>query len=301
MRVDKKSLVLTTCCYVLWGSMPAYWHLLVGVDSMLVLCGRIVFSLVFAVGLLAVTGRMKRLREALFDRAVMKSLVPAAVFITINWGLYIWAVNSDHVIECSLGYYINPLIAFVLGVLLFREKCTKLQLAAVGLAFTGVLISVITYGDFPLISLSLALTFAAYGALKKKARVDPVSGIAVETLIVVPFALAFALLYKMEGIKTLTAAEALLLAGGGVFTATPLILYARAVNHVPFIIVAFFQYITPSMMLIYGLVNGETPSASQIISLCFIGLGLIVFSVAISKASKIEQDTKEQATLRGKQ
>jgi chloramphenicol-sensitive protein RarD len=286
MLADKKSLILTTCCYVLWGLMPAYWHLLVGVDSLLVLCGRIIFSLVFTIGILAATGRAKRLREALFDRVTMGSLIPASVFITINWGLYIWAVNSDHVIECSLGYYINPLIAFVLGVLLFREKCTKLQLAAVGLAFTGVLISVVTYGDFPLISLSLALTFAAYGALKKRARVDPVSGIAVETLITAPFALAFALIFRIEGIRTLTAGEALLLAGAGIMTATPLILYARSVNHVPFIIVAFFQYITPSMMLVYGLVNGEIPSASQIISLCFIGLGLIVFSVAISKASK---------------
>jgi chloramphenicol-sensitive protein RarD len=286
MRADKKSFVLMTCCYLLWGAMPAYWHLLVGVDSLLVLCGRIIFSLVFALGLLAATGHMKRLRETLFNKAVMKSLVPAAVFITINWGLYIWAVNTDHVIECSLGYYINPLIAFVLGVLLFREKCTKLQLAAVGLAFTGVLISVITYGDFPLISFGLALTFAAYGALKKKANVDPISGIAVETLIVIPFALAFALLFQMEGIKALTAGEAFLLAGGGVLTATPLMLYARSVNHMPFIIVAFLQYLTPSMMLIYGILNGETPSASQIISLCFIGLGLIVFSFAISKSSK---------------
>jgi len=286
MRVDKKSFILAMCCYVLWGSMPVYWHLLAGVDPLLVLCGRIIFSLVYAASLLVATGHMKRFRAALFDRAVMRSLIPAAVFITINWGLYIWAVNTDHVIECSLGYYINPLIAFVLGVLLFREKCTKLQLAAVGLAFTGVLISVITYGDFPLISFGLALTFAAYGALKKKANVDPVSGIAVETLIAAPFALAFALLFKMEGIKALTVAEALLLAGAGVMTATPLMLYARSVNHVPFIIVAFFQYITPSMMLIYGILNGEIPSASQIISLCFIGLGLIVFSVAISRAGK---------------
>jgi chloramphenicol-sensitive protein RarD len=288
MRADKKSLILTVGCYVIWGAMPAYWQLLIGVNSLLVLCGRILFSLVFTTGLLAITGRMKRFRDTLFDKEAMRSLVPAALFITVNWGLYIWAVNSGHVIECSLGYYINPLIAFVLGILLFRERCTKLQLTAVALALVGVLISVVTYGDFPFISFGLALSFAAYGAFKKKAHADPLAGIAVETLLITPIALVFSLFFMMDGIQAINTVEAVLLVGAGILTAAPLVLYARSVNHVPFVIVAFFQYISPSMMLVYGIISGETPSISQLISLCFIGLGLVVFSIALVKINKTE-------------
>jgi len=285
MELKKKGLSIGLLCYFFWGILPAYWNLLSGVDPLLILCCRIVFAFVFTVSFLAVSGRIGLLPKTLKDRAAMRYLVPTSVLITLNWGMYIWAVNSAHILDASLGYYMNPLISFLFGMLIFREKSNRLQLAAVALAFAGVVISVIAYGSFPIVSIGLALTFAAYGALKKKAGVDPVAGITVESLIITPFALAFAFAFMPASIATAGTASFLLLVGGGVVTAIPLILYSRAVNDIPFIVVGFFQYLSPTLSLIYGLIMGETPSASQIVSFVFIGLGLVVFSVGLVRGT----------------
>jgi len=281
-----KGISITLLCYILWGVLPVYWNLLAGFDSLFILCCRIVFAFVFMLGVLAVTGRLKAFRDTLKNKTTMRFLVPASVFITINWGLYIWAVTNGHILDSSLGYYMNPLFAFLLAVLLFREKYTKLQLVAVALAFTGVIISLIAFGSFPYIAICLAVSFATYGALKKKARADPAVSIAVESMIIAPFALIFALVFMPESISTVNITDALLLIGGGALTALPLYLYAYAVNDVPFITVGFFQYISPSLALIYGLISGERLSVPRIISFAFIGLGLLVFSIALIFKSK---------------
>jgi len=216
----------------------------------------------------------------------MRFLVPAAILITLNWGLYIWAVNSEHILDSSLGYYLNPLVVFLLGVIIFQEKYTKLQLVAVALAFIGVLVSVIAYGSFPYISIGLSLTFATYGMLKKKAHSDPVASIAIESMIISPLAIIFAMCFMRDSISALNSTNILLLIGGGAATAIPLVLFASAINDIPFIIVGFFQYISPSLALIYGLLRGEKLSESQIVSFIFIGLGLIVFSTSLLRTSK---------------
>lgn len=289
MNADRKNLVIALLCYAVWGTLPAYWQLMTHLDPLLILCGRIVFSLVLMLCLLFVTGRMQIFLDTLKNRKIMRRLLPCALLITFNWGLFIWAVNSRHVLECSLGYYINPLIVFLLGVFLFREKCTRLQLIAVVLAAAGVIISVAAYGDFPFVAFGLALSFSVYGVLKKQAGADPISGIAVETLITTPFALAFALIFRTDSVSALSLVDVLLLIGGGAVTAAPLVMYAQAVNHVPFVIVGFFQYISPSLMLIYGIFRGEALSASQLVSFIFIGLALIVFSIAIIKKYRAQQ------------
>jgi len=246
------------------------------------------------IGVIIATGRLKSFRDTLKNKAAMRLLLPASVFISFNWGLYVWAVNNGHILDSSLGYYINPLIAFLLAVLLFREKYTKLQLAAVALAFTGVIISLIAFGSFPVIAVCIALSFAAYGALKKKVSVDPAVSIAIESMLIAPFALAFSLIFMKDSILTVSFTDSLLLIGGGALTAIPLILYARAVNTVSFIIVAFFQYVSPSITMVYGLLTGEKLSASRIISFSFIGLGLVVFSIAlIRKQKQSEMEMKE--------
>ena len=273
-------------CYVLWGILPAYWNLLTGVNPLLILCCRIIFSFVFMLGVLVVTGRIQFLRDTLRNKATMRYLIPASLLITFNWGLYIWAVNNGRVLDSSLGYYMNPLIAFLFGILVFREKFTKLQIVAVALAFTGVFISLVAYGSFPVVAVGISLSFASYGVIKKKAQADPAASIAVESLILAPFAIAFSFIFMTDSIIALNLTNTLLLVGGGVVTAIPLFLYARAVIDIPFIIVGFFQYISPSLTLIYGLISGETPSASQIVSFIFIGLGLIVFSIALYRSSK---------------
>jgi len=292
---ESKSLFIALSCYILWGILPAYWNQLSGVNPLLILCFRIVFAFVFMICFLKISGRIQVFRDTITNKATMRCLVPAACFISVNWGLFIWAVNNGRVLDSSLGYYMNPLIAFLLGVLVFKEKHVKLQLVAVGLAFTGVLISLIAFGSFPIIAICLASSFAVYGMLKKKAQADPAASIAVESLVIAPFALVFAVFFLNDNIVSLSIPNILLLVGGGALTAIPLVLYARAVNDIPFIIVGFFQYISPSIALFYGLITGEVPSSAQIVSFIFIGLGLLVFSFALlkkSKGSKIIQKTK---------
>ena len=289
MKLDKKNLSIAVGCYVLWGILPAYWNLLSGVNSLFILCCRIVFAFIFMMCILAVTGRMSIFLNTLKDKRAMRHLIPSSMFITCNWGIYIWAVNSGRVLDSSLGYYINPLIAFLLGVLLFREKHTKLQLAAVGLAFAGVIISLVAFGSFPYVALALSLSFATYGVLKRKARTDPVAGIAVESMIFTPFALVFAFVFLPNSFETIDFYKLILLIGGGALTAIPLVLYSRAVNSIPFIVVGFLQYISPSLALIYGLISGEIPSAAQLVSFTFIGLGLVLFSVAMVRIAKKEK------------
>ena len=273
-------------CYAIWGILPAYWNLMSELNPLFILCCRIVLSFAFAVSVLAVSKRLKVLRDTLRNKAAMKCLLPASIIIACNWGLYIWAVNSGRVLDSSLGYYMNPLTGFLLGILLFREKFTKLQIAAVALALTGVAVSLIAYGSFPFVAVGLTLTFASYGALKKNAHADPVASIAIETLIITPIALIFALVFMKDSFSSVSTANLLLLLGSGAATAVPLIMYARAINEIPFIIVCFLQYISPSLTLIYGLISGEPISAAQLISFIFIGLGLIVFSVALVKIAK---------------
>jgi len=281
MNKNKNGIMIALSCYILWGILPAYWNLLTGFNPLFILCCRIVFAFLFMFLVIAVSGRIKTFTDTMKNKKTMRYLVPSALLITFNWGLYIWAVTNGRVLDSSLGYYMNPLIAFLLGVLLFREKYLKLQLVAVALAVTGVVISLIAFGSFPIVALGLSLSFAVYGVLKKKACADPAASVAVESLIVVPFALAFSFIFLPDSITSVNTTGLLLLIGGGVLTAVPLFLYARAVNDIPFIIVGFFQYISPSLALSYGLLTGETPSGSQIVSFIFIGLGLIVFSAAL--------------------
>jgi len=294
MNTNKKGITIALSCYILWGILPVYWNLLTGVSPILILCCRIIFSFIFMLGVLTITGRLQTFRDTLTSKKTMFYLVPAALLITINWGLYIWAVNNGRVLDSSLGYYMNPLIAFLLGILLFREKYLKLQLAAVALAFFGVLISIVAFGSFPVIAICLAVSFALYGVLKKKAQADPAASIAVESMIITPFALVFSFLFMQENIIALRLPEMMLLIGGGVLTAIPLFLYTRAVIDIPFIIVGFFQYISPSLAMIYGLLSGETPSVSQIISFVFIGLGLITFSFALLRKTKEAPTTQKK-------
>ena len=286
MIANKKGISIALSCYILWGILPAYWNLLSGVDPMFVLCCRIVFAFAFMMCVLIASGRINAFKETITNKTTMKYLVPAAFLIAFNWGLYIWAVNNGRVLDSSLGYYMNPLIAFSLGVLLFREKYLKLQLVAVALALTGVIVSLIAFGSFPIVALGLSLSFAVYGFLKKKAHADPAASIAVESLIVAPLALAFSFFFLTDSLAAVKTTELLLLVGGGILTAIPLFLYARAVNDIPFIIVGFFQYISPSLALCYGLITGETPSGPQIVSFIFIGLGLVVFSIALLQKVK---------------
>lgn len=288
--MNRKNLMLVLAGYVLWGVLPLYWHQLANVNPLLVLANRIVWSAVFTVIVLAAAKRLKELKAMLFNKRVMKLLIPATVAITLNWGIFIWAVGQNRVVEASLGYYMNPLMVFFVGTLVFKERCGRLELLALLCAAAGVLFSTVQYGEFPLISVLLAALFAIYGMFKKMAGVDGFVSVSVETIFLTPFALLFLLVWPgaTAAMQSVTTLETVLLVLAGVMTAIPLILYSQGVNNIPFLTMGFLQYISPTLMLFLGiLVMGEEFSVSKAISFSFIGLGLILYTIGLARRERV--------------
>ena len=286
--INKKSLLIGLSCYLLWGILPFYWLALENFDALFILANRIIWSLGFALLLLVATKQLPAFVRALKNRRVMTLLLPAAVLITVNWGVYIWAVNHGHILDSSLGYYMNPLVTVVFGLIFFKERCSKGQWLALGLALIGVLYSTVQYGSFPYISVTLALTFAAYGVMKKKVSIDPIISIAIETLLVTPVAIGYILFAGMGsgGLADVGAVSLLLLVGAGVVTATPLMLFARGVNDLPLYVMGFLQYVSPTMSLLIGLFMGETLTPDKLVCFGFIVAGLAVFSFSTFRSER---------------
>lgn len=289
MKERNIGILCTASCYVLWGLLPLYWHMLDEVDAFVILANRIVWSAVFTVALLFALKRFGDVKAVLHDRAKMRFVIPAAVMISINWGLYIWAVNAGHLLDSSLGYYLNPLMVFAVGMLLFREKCGILDWVALALATVGVLVATLAYGAFPWVAISLALSFALYGTFKKLGGVSGLTSIAVETILVAPFALGFLLLSPAShaAFSALTLKTGLLLFFTGVVTATPLILFTHGVNRLPFTTVGFLQYISPTLQLLIGtLFFHETLTQDRVVALVFFGVALVLYSIGITRRAK---------------
>ncbi len=298
---SKKSLLMVLAGYVIWGVLPLYWHALSGIDSIVILCCRIVMSAVSTTLLLFATGRLKELWAVMRNKQLMKFLLPAALLVTINWGVYIWAVNTGHVTDSSLGYYMNPLVVALFGTLIFKERCGKMELFALLLAAAGVVLSTLQYGAFPYIAITLAISFALYGMFKKFAHVDGTVSIAVETIVLSPAALLFLLLSPRThmALQTATPLQFVLLVLAGIVTAAPLIMYTQGVNGLPFITMGFLQYVCPTLMLILGvLIMGEPFTVAQGVSFAFIWAGLILFSIGMVRREK-KQAALEAATEQG--
>ncbi len=270
--------------FVLWGLLPLYWKLLEAVPAVEILAHRIFWSFLVVTLVVMITGGWKTLFYSLANRKKLMLIFSCGFIISLNWFTYIYAVNSGFVIEASMGYYINPLVVVLLGVTVFREKLGRWQLAALLLATAGVLIITLQYGRVPWIALLLAGTFAAYGLIKKIIRLDPVSGLILETFIVMPVALLYIVSLERTGAGALGAMPfqtALILAGTGIITATPLFLYARGIEKTTFSMMGFLQYIAPTINLLLGIfVFREFFSLAHLVSFCFIWVALIIFTLA---------------------
>lgn len=291
----KKDIISLILCYVLWGFQPLYWALISQVDSYTILACRIIMAAVFSILILAVTGRLGELTALLKNRRIMRLLVPAVVFLLADWAVFIVLVNSGHILDVSLGYYINPLLLFAIGVVIFREKHTKIQFAALGIAAVGVVISTVAFGEFPLFPLIIAINWGIYAALKANIKVDGVVSIAAETLIMTPLAIAFLLLFRRSELAICGGSEYLLLIGGGIVTALPMFLYSNSVSRFSMIVMCFAQYLSPTFSLICGLIQGERFTSSQLTSFGFFILAIIVFTIgelrqhrSLARAEKTE-------------
>jgi chloramphenicol-sensitive protein RarD len=287
-----KGILYTFSAFFLWGILPMYWKLLSGhATSFEILLHRIIWLFGFFIILNLITKR-KQVYTLLKNKKTRYLLILSSLMIGINWFFYIYAVNTNRIVESSLGYYINPLISILFGLIFLKEKLNKLQWIAVILAFTGVLILTIRYGKLPWISLILACSFALYGLLKKIIKGDSLSCVTIETLYLFPFALILLILKYVNNIYIFTNRSLqihLLLILGGIITGIPLLLFTLGTQRIPLSNVGFIQYTTPTIMLLLGIfLYKENFSLTHLISFSFIWSALLIYSITIliKKAKK---------------
>lgn len=274
--------------YLLWGVLPIYWKLLQHVEAMEILANRFLWSAVFVFLLLLATGKLNIFMQetkAIFSmKKTACCMVLAAIMISFNWGIFIWAVEAGRIVETSMGYYISPLMNVLFGVVFLRERLAKLQIAAVSCAAVGIGVIIVHNGGLPWVALTLPLTFAFYGLLKKIIIAQPMTSILLETLLISPLAAGYlyylsineGTVYQSCDMNTL-----LLLAGAGAVTATPMLLFTACARKLPLNIVGFLQYISPSISLMIGvLIYGEpfTGTTATAFGCIWAGLALFIWS-----------------------
>ncbi|WP_028784231.1 EamA family transporter RarD [Thalassobacillus devorans] len=290
MNENKLGMIYTGGAYVLWGFLPIYWKLVQEVSPLAILGHRIVWSFVFMTGVVLISRKWSafkaELRRTLKNRKSSIGITFASIAISINWLTYIWAVNTDHVVEASLGYYINPLVSILLGMIFFKETFTRPQWIAFILAATGVAYMTINFGSVPWLALLLAFSFGVYGLLKKTVDLNAMFGLTIETLIMTPIA-AIYLVTLSNGswgdIEWLSMTS-LLLFGAGVATAIPLLLFAGGAKRIPLSMVGFLQYIAPTIMLVIGVFLYNEPFTKvHLISFLFIWSGLLIYTYSRAK------------------
>jgi chloramphenicol-sensitive protein RarD len=280
--IDRKGLIVTSLTFLLWGVVPLYWYLLKAIPSFQIIAHRIVWSGLLVVGWLVLRNGLGWWRTIRAQPRALATLALSSLFIAFNWGLYIWAVNAGHVVETSLGYFINPLINVLMGVVLLRERLNTAQWVAVAFALLGVAWLTVQSGSPPWIALGLAFSFAMYGLLRKIISVDAVAGLGVESVYLFLPALAYVVWAEMgHGGGFLHGGwwNGLLLIFGGVVTAVPLIGFAYGVRRIPLSVVGLLQYIAPSIQFLIGVfVFKEDFGANQAVGFAAIWVGLAVFA-----------------------
>lgn len=271
--------------YALWGVFPVYFKAVAAVPALEVLAHRVVWSVLLVAGLLSLQRGWRQVTRALADRRLLLALTASACVISVNWGVFIWAVADGRILECSLGYYINPLVSVLLGVAVLRERLGRMQWLAVVVAAIGVAIEVVSFGTLPWVALTLAVSFAFYGLIRKTAPVDPVSGLFIETLLLSPPALIFLAVlaaqgdgaFLTEGLRV----DALLLLAGPI-TALPLLLFVAGAQRIQLTTVGLLQYIAPTgHFLLAVFVYDEPFTPVHLATFAFIWLALAIYSLSI--------------------
>ncbi|HBZ16387.1 MAG TPA: EamA family transporter RarD [Pantoea sp.] len=269
--------------YFIWGIAPAYFKLVKEVPATEIMTHRVIWSALFMLVLITLTRNWPQVRSVLAQPKKVLLLALTAVTIGGNWLLFIWAVNNQHMLEASLGYFINPLINVVFGMLFLRERFRRLQWLAVLLATTGVLVQLWQFGSLPIIGLGLAFSFALYGLVRKKIQVDAQSGMLIETLWLFPLAAIYLFGFADSATSHLSANAMSLnlkLVAAGIITTIPLMLFAAACARLRLSTVGFFQYLGPTLMFLLAVIfYGESLTPDKMVTFGFIWLALAVFIV----------------------
>jgi chloramphenicol-sensitive protein RarD len=287
---SRQALVAAVITYTMWGLIPLAFQLAgrLGAGAWEILVHRVVWGLPAALVMVLMAKQGPELMAALRQPRTMALLVLSATLISLNWIGFIWSVNNGHVLETSLGYYILPMLNMAAGAILFRERLGRLQLCAVALAAVGVTLQTVALGHLPLMSLFLAFSFLAYGIVRKRVAVDGQTGLAIECLILILFALPYAIWLEASGAGHFlhSAALAGLLLICGPLTALPLALFAWAARRLPLSMMGFLQFIAPCITFVIGIAQGEAFSALRGVSFVFIWGGAAVFAYATWQASR---------------
>lgn len=288
MEYYKQGIFFGLAAYVLWGILPVYWKALELVSPFEILSSRFMWSCVFVFLLIIFQKKWplfaKEVKLVFSNVKTGAAMVAAGITISFNWGTFIWAVNNGHIVETSMGYYINPLVSILFAVVFLRERLDKMQLAAITCAFIGVASMVYSFGKIPWVSLTLAFTFALYGLLKKILPVSALTSIMLETLLITPLALVYEYSLWQQGVSFYASGNLqviMMLTGAGVVTAIPLLLLTAGARLLPLKIIGFLQYISPTLTLLIGVfVYNEAFTASHLLAFGWIWAALLLFIVS---------------------
>jgi len=268
--------------YLIWGVIPLYWQLLKPASAPEILAHRVVWSFGLLLVIVYFRNLMVEVKATFFDKQKMLLIFFASILITINWGVFIWAVNNGHIIETSLGYFINPLVSVALGVIVLKEKLRSLQKVAVGLTFIAVSFLTLTLGNPPYIALSLAFSFGFYGLVKKMANVNAIPSLTIETLLLTPFFSVF--LFYLDSKNELSfvnqdATHSFWLATAGIVTVIPLLLFGTAVVRIPLVVIGLLQALGPILQFLIGYIAFNEPmSSARWTGFMIVWLAVSVFS-----------------------
>jgi chloramphenicol-sensitive protein RarD len=289
MTKVNKGLLFGVSAYILWGILPLYWKLVEEAGAYEILAHRGIWSLLICVSLLALRKQLKSAYEMVRSSRTFSLLFLASGLLTINWGVYIWSVTVNRVVEAALGYYITPLINVTFGVLLLREKLRPAQWIAVALAAAGVVILTLGYGSLPWIALVLAISWGSYSLIKKSLNLGALETLSLETLFAFLPNLVFLLIIQGNGSAEFgsTWTISILLFGAGAATVIPLLLFNGSTTRLPLSTVGLLQYITPTIMFVIGIyVNNEDISTTKVLGFAFIWLALAVLSRDLYRSSR---------------
>jgi chloramphenicol-sensitive protein RarD len=283
--------------YASWGLFPAFFPLLKPASAFEILAHRIVWCFALMVVVVAVVRRLGDIR-AMRGRTWLL-LTFASALISVNWVIYIYAVNNGHVVDAALGYFINPLVTVALGLLIFRERLNRAQFVALAVAVAAVVVLTVEVGTVPVIALGLALSFGLYGAVKKVVPVDPRVSVGIEAGVAAPFALAYLVVLQADGHQTFTnhgAGHVALMILSGVLTALPLLLFAAAAQRLPMVTMGLLFYLTPAMQLTWGVLVGHEPMpAARWLGFALIWVALAVFSGDAIRRLRVDRAVPESS------
>ncbi len=281
-RIDPRGLAFTLGAFIVWGLSPIYWKQLATVSAGELLAHRVVWAVLILGGLLTAQRRWPEVRSALGSRRVVLTLIATTVLIAINWGLYVWAILTERILQASLGYYINPLVTVLLAMVFLGERLGRAQWWSVALATVGVVVLIVWVGELPWIALVLASTFGFYGLLRKQVRAEAEVGLLVELVLLSPLMIAYLVRSEVLGTGALGHQGLyidLLLVAAGVITAVPLLFFTHGARRLPLSIVGFTQFLAPTLQFLLAVLWFREPfTASHLVAFLFIWAALGIFS-----------------------